>query len=775
MTCRTVCQEEEMWNTFNNLAQKAKAVAANLEGQLDKSVGIDLGQQSTAETAPTVLVDDDDENAWNDDFQTFDNLSTSATSNSVPTAPPQNDDEQEATAFSHKERGAAAVGEASVAVDETAEDDLTEPESQSQQTSSVSTGEDGHVVSESSKLDMEEAQNDEQSQVLLEDLRVHDSRDETGSSDPFSASALMPPTSEPTAEAPDQAEQQNAMGEPTSKQLAPINEEYLSSVAEPAGSAFNEIPDSSGSGLRSSTTASLTFDETSTRQAANQTSSLPVPVAEFHPEADHETPADPLLGPKDQDGSHVSLNTSLVALDNGVVSEGAEAYRALKEQLAFLQNELQQREFQLISKTEQLTSMQSVFDNERQELEQRLENTKEEAKRRLAKARERVEAAEKRANTLSSASSEAAAQNEEIISALRAEGEKLARKQLEMEQAVRTAKGEARELREAYEAEAAAKDKALEKIAKLELEVKNTKAELSSARKGESQASKLETDLQLSREESERKSATILTLEQQIKELKASSKELVEQLAEARKGAVLDSEREVQRLKKEHISMLEDLEAKLRTTEKEAAVREDALRHEVAELRKRWQDAVRRADSLSMDVQSSTAPLLRQLESMERQNRTRAAAWATLENKLRQEMEDAVVSSEQLRKERNEHKAKAQLFERQFKETELELQTLQSSHEEKTKTLEQLQNNLSAMETLHATQKKEWDETLRLANEAVVRVRNEMKQTVVEAEERHVSQLDSLEKELRQEREKRKQLEEQVQGLLDKADRKSVV
>jgi predicted nucleic acid-binding Zn-ribbon protein len=196
---------------------------------------------------------------------------------------------------------------------------------------------------------------------------------------------------------------------------------------------------------------------------------------------------------------------------------------------------------------------------------------------------------------LKSANDDAGSQHE-LVAALRAEGESLARKQSEMEKAVRAAKGEARELREALNAEVDAKDKALEKIANLEVELKTTKESLSAARKGESQAGKLESELAQAREDCNAKATTILSLEQQIKELKAETKELRTEVESSKRGATIETEREMAKLRKEHNEVIADLELKLRTSEREAGVREDALRHEVAELRKRWQDAVRRAD-----------------------------------------------------------------------------------------------------------------------------------------------------------------------------------
>ena len=93
---------------------------------------------------------------------------------------------------------------------------------------------------------------------------------------------------------------------------------------------------------------------------------------------------------------------------------------------------------------------------------------------------------------------------------------------------------------------------------------------------------------------------------------------------------------------------MEELGTKVRSLEQEATIREDALRKEVSELRKRWQDAVQRADALSMDMQQGSAPLMKQIESAERQKRARAAAWAELESRLRSENEELNMIRDQL-------------------------------------------------------------------------------------------------------------------------------
>ena len=449
--------------------------------------------------------------------------------------------------------------------------------------------------------------------------------------------------------------------------------------------------------------------------------------------------------------------------------------QALERQLQELQSLLQKREDQLLSKTEQLTTMEAMHESETAELQQRVQDTKDEAKRRILKAKERVQAMEKAAAAAAAAaankisSGEDASKQAEIIAALRQEGETLARKQSEMVQAVRTAKAEARELEQDLQQERSTKENALETVARLQNELKTTREELASARRGESQADKLELELSKAREEGETKAASILTLEQNIKELWSENKELTVQLEEAQKGAAIETEREQKKLRRERNDAVSDLENKLRTSEREAAVREDALRHEVAELRKRWQDAVRRADSLSMDVQSSTAPLLRQLESADRQNRARAAAWAELENSLRAELEENVIANEKLSKERSEWKTKFTRLERATNDKEAELKSARRSLDEKTQRVKQLEAKLETMEVEGSKMKEEWAEVERLANEGVSRVRSEMTQTVVENEERHQSQLESLQAELQEERDKCVQLRRQVDELVEKS------
>ena len=267
--------------------------------------------------------------------------------------------------------------------------------------------------------------------------------------------------------------------------------------------------------------------------------------------------------------------------------------------IADLESRLRHREGQLTSKSEQIASLSAQHESEISKLRHALSETKEEARKRVTKSRERVEEMQVRlaeATRRADAAGGVGQGQSDLIAELRAEGEKLARKQGQMEQLVRNARGEARDLEERLEIETAAREKEATRADALEKEVKSLKEGLSSARKGESQSKKLEGELVTVKEESEKQRASNMVLDQQLKLLRDENRSLRKEVQEARAGAALELEGESTKLRKERDDMLSDLEGKLRTSEREANVREDALRHEVSELRKRWQDAVRRAE-----------------------------------------------------------------------------------------------------------------------------------------------------------------------------------
>ena len=170
---------------------------------------------------------------------------------------------------------------------------------------------------------------------------------------------------------------------------------------------------------------------------------------------------------------------------------------------------------------------------------------------------------------------------------------------------------------------------------------------------------------------------------------------------------------------------------------------------------------------LSMDVQHSTAPLLRQLESTERQNRARAAAWAELETKLRSDLEEHVIQLEKLTKERNDLVASDKRSQRLLREKEGEIASSQETIDALSATIESLETKVEEFEEGEKKIKQALVVAERKASEGVSKVRTEMMQTVVDSEERYRSQIDALEEELGGERQRRGNLENQLDELAE--------
>ena len=281
------------------------------------------------------------------------------------------------------------------------------------------------------------------------------------------------------------------------------------------------------------------------------------------------------------------------------LNNGENSNSILNLQLQELQNKLVQREDQLASRAAQIADMMELHETEKSSLESKIRETKEEAKHRISKAREKVDDAKAKlanANARADSVGSSSDQQDGVIAALREEGEKLARKQSEMEYLVREARGDMRDLKKELVKERSAKEVAEDKIAELEIDFKDTKTELAAAKQKGGLADKLDSDLLAAKEEKERNASVILGLEAKLKESKSRYKELQKEMGQAFEDKVAELEQQTASIRNEKDSILQDLETKLRTSEREANFREDSLRYEVAELRKRWQEAVRRCD-----------------------------------------------------------------------------------------------------------------------------------------------------------------------------------
>ncbi len=168
-----------------------------------------------------------------------------------------------------------------------------------------------------------------------------------------------------------------------------------------------------------------------------------------------------------------------------------------------------------------------------------------------------------------------------------------------------------------------------------------------------------------------------------------------------------------------------------------------------------------------MDVQHSTAPLLRQLESTERQNRARATAWAELETKLRSDLEEHVIQLEKITKERNDLRASDKRLNRLLKEKEEEVASSIETIEALSSTIETLEAQVEDLEKEKKRMKEELARAERQASEGLNKARNDIMKTMNDREERYLSQIAGLEERLEMEREKRGNLEKQLDILAE--------
>ena len=458
-----------------------------------------------------------------------------------------------------------------------------------------------------------------------------------------------------------------------------------------------------------------------------------------------------LLSPKSQVAMHDAIEAERRLQEKSLVIE------ELRRQLSIRENQLEQRATENAALHEQ-------YEAEINGLKTKVDETKNEAKRRILRAKDRVDEMQKKLKNVSSISQDTI-EKDEIIAALREEGAALAQNQSKLEQSIKSSRRELREIKGNLEDQIEINGTLEGKVKALNEELKLKSSDLVEAKQALNRVPVLEDELQSKTEELNKCKAIQRNLTEEIGSLKSDLMQTKDETEKTRNGLIIEGEKEKDDLKNEIDIVRKEFESKLRTTEKEANLREDALRHELGELRKRWQDAVRRADSLTIDVRESTAPLMRQLDASERQNRVRAAAWAEIESKLRNDLEDMTITNEKLTREANEAKAASAKHERVLATKEKAYKELK----DKTEVLEQendvVKHSLADTESklkdlLHGNSLMQKQTT-----EAVLRTKTEMMKLVVESEEKYQMELDRIQMNLKKEQERSSELEIEVKKL----------
>jgi hypothetical protein len=245
-------------------------------------------------------------------------------------------------------------------------------------------------------------------------------------------------------------------------------------------------------------------------------------------------------------------------------------------------------------------------------------------------------------------------EKEERLAAFEQEGQSLSKKQSEMEKIVRTTKAEVKKrdaeiakLKESKEQLVKAIEEMQDLVRKNELEASSATKSLS-AMQAVSQAStdklsRLEGDIGSKAEElaSQRRAmeaawAEINESKRVVAELRADRDDLRRQigLGTSKVMETESSRRDIEQREAVLRATNKQLQDSLQRQMQESGLREERLRDEVGEMRKRWQEAVTSRETLSSELGSATAPLMRQISSMQDSIRSKSESWQAVEASL---------------------------------------------------------------------------------------------------------------------------------------------
>jgi chromosome segregation ATPase len=242
----------------------------------------------------------------------------------------------------------------------------------------------------------------------------------------------------------------------------------------------------------------------------------------------------------------------------------------------------------------------------------------------------------------------------ERLASFEREGQSLARKQSEMEKVVRNSKKELRDkdaeiqkLKDSKEQLVKAIEQTQDVLKKHEGDANNASKSLS-AMQAVSQASteklvRLEAELTAKTEEyaSQRRAleaawTEATELKRTVSELKADRDDLRKRIGEGT-SKVMETEssrRDIEQREAVLRATSKQLQDSLQRQMTESATREERLREEVNEMRKRWQEAIASRESMASELGNATAPLLRQISSLQESVRVKSEHWQNVESSL---------------------------------------------------------------------------------------------------------------------------------------------
>lgn len=310
-------------------------------------------------------------------------------------------------------------------------------------------------------------------------------------------------------------------------------------------------------------------------------------------------------------------------------------------------------------------------------------------------------------------------EKQERLAAFEEEGQRLAKKQSEMEKTVRKSKSEMREKEAEIGKLKESKEQLVKAIEEMQDLLKKHEADAISSAKSltamqaVSQASadklsKLEGELSARNEElaSQRRALESSwnennELKRLTAELRADRDDLRRQLGEGTSKVIEteSSRRDIEQREAVLRATNKQLQDSLQRQMQESSGREERIREELNEMRKRWQEAISSREGMAAELGNATAPLLRQISSLQEMIRVKGEQWQSIESSLSERAMRAENNSEVA-----EHKKS--LLEEQFA-------ILKQQHSALNHRFQELQNQLHNYEALSEKLKKmesSWNE-----------------------------------------------------------------
>lgn len=318
------------------------------------------------------------------------------------------------------------------------------------------------------------------------------------------------------------------------------------------------------------------------------------------------------------------------------------------------------------------------------------------------------------------------------LAAFEAEGKQLAKKQSEMEKSVRQSKqtvrekeGEIAKLKESREQLVKALEQTQDALKKQEAETEKAQKALQAMQAVTAASSdrltRLEADLQASHDEQattrralEAAWGDLAEQKRLLSETKGEADDLRRQLGEGA-SRVMSTEslrREVEQREAVLRATSQQLQEQLSRVMSEAAQREERIREELTELRRRWQEAVSSRESLASELAHASAPLLRQIAALQEQLRVKSEQWAAVETSLVERAMRSEAAAEQFEHRRSMLEEQVQTLRLQLTQSQQRLHDTQSQ-------LAEAQEATSRLQRLeHRWQEERIDWQSRMAQES---------------------------------------------------------